>query len=760
MMPSRSMLISLAVAVALLLAAAAAQAASPVSLMLRQAPKPQAPSLSTRADSFTSADAIRDALDISKGSFVSADLSSSDPQGVAVLSDQLNVFPTKGSTYLVLSSGLATDAWLPNSEGSHSTALQGSTNELGNDLTQVRLELNPPADAKGLEFNAIFLSEEFPEFVGSSYNDAFTAEMGQTALSVLDTQVYSPYNFAYDTQGNPVSVNTVYEYSLETGTTYDGATALLDVAAPLERDYATGHVVIYLTVQDLSDSWYDSTVFLDNFRWRTGPVDPGAQPYLDSDGDALPDDWETKGVDCDGDGKIDLNLPAMGAKPNHKDVFIEIDWMEKAPTITLGNWKIGGHQHQPKPGALKLVIDAFRFAPVDNPDGTKGITAHIDAGPLSVMNPVTGAKWGARSAGGAVPETKNLGSTDASGDYDWSAFDVRKNASFQTTRADVFHYCLFAHRYGGGRSSGISRNIPASDFIVADGAGSSDNLGAVAQAGTLMHEFGHNLGLWHGGGDGVNDKPNYLSVMNYSFQFPGLFKDGQFGLIDYSRGQLDDLDESALDETLGLTPFGLATGFGTLYYDGGHQRQVNAASGPIDWDRNGSLSTGVAKDLNKDSSLTLLVGYDDWAHVRFDGGAVGMLGDVPVLDARTVNDEPTYQELNVARDYGVSVRGGGVAIVRRADGRRRELLFTVTNTGQRTDRYKLSVTKFRGVDASRVPSRVALRPGQTIHVKIGITLRHGTKVSGRALTLTAKSVKSPTIADQTTLVVRVKGKRL
>ena len=39
------------------------------------------------------------------------------------------------------------------------------------------------------------------------------------------------------------------------------------------------------------------------------------------------------------------------------------------------------------------------------------------------------------------------------------------------------------------------------------------------QAGTFMHELGQTFGLEHGGDQALtNDKPNYLSVMNYSFQ--------------------------------------------------------------------------------------------------------------------------------------------------------------------------------------------------------------------------------------------------
>ena len=39
-----------------------------------------------------------------------------------------------------------------------------------------------------------------------------------------------------------------------------------------------------------------------------------------------------------------------------------------------------------------------------------------------------------------------------------------------------------------------------------------------------MHELGHNLGLHHGGDDGVNFKPNYLSIMNYSFEILGTLR--------------------------------------------------------------------------------------------------------------------------------------------------------------------------------------------------------------------------------------------
>ncbi len=83
------------------------------------------------------------------------------------------------------------------------------------------------------------------------------------------------------------------------------------------------------------------------------------------------------------------------------------------------------------------------------------------------------------------------------------------------------------------------------------------------QAGTGMHEFGHTLGLTHGGiydnagvlTAGQNCKPNYQSVMNYLFQVDLL---GQpdvshpYGYLDFSSQVLNPLDESSLSSIPGL----------------------------------------------------------------------------------------------------------------------------------------------------------------------------------------------------------------
>lgn len=88
----------------------------------------------------------------------------------------------------------------------------------------------------------------------------------------------------------------------------------------------------------------------------------------------------------------DLDLPAMGATPDHKDVFVEVDWMvHRACIFSLC---VTLRSFAPNQQALTDVRNAFALSPVQNPDGTTGIRMHIDSGPNSLMNPTTGAQWG------------------------------------------------------------------------------------------------------------------------------------------------------------------------------------------------------------------------------------------------------------------------------------------------------------------------------------------------------------------------------
>ena len=82
-----------------------------------------------------------------------------------------------------------------------------------------------------------------------------------------------------------------------------------------------------------------------------------------------------------------------------------------------------------------------------------------------------------------------------------------------------------------------------------------------------MHELGHTLGLQHGGDDSTNNKPNYLSVMNYLFSLDGLMIDGHDGYLDYSRfGAVPSLDKTHLSESAGVNGGGPLARYGTKHH--------------------------------------------------------------------------------------------------------------------------------------------------------------------------------------------------
>ena len=91
------------------------------------------------------------------------------------------------------------------------------------------------------------------------------------------------------------------------------------------------------------------------------------------------------------------------------------------------------------------------------------------------------------------------------------------------------------------------------------GFGFNFNGADIAQAGTFMHELGHNHDRRHGG-EALqrNCKPNYVSVLSYLFQVHGI--NGPAGLkVDFSGQVLSELKERRLADG----PLSVLSGAGT-----------------------------------------------------------------------------------------------------------------------------------------------------------------------------------------------------
>ncbi len=405
--------------------------------------------------------------------------------------------------------------------------------------------------------------------------------------------------------------------------------------------------------------------------------DPDGDGRTDGDADGLCDDWEIDGIDFDGDLVSDLLLGAapFNADPTKKDIFVEVDYMDAV-----------FHDHEPEPGGFTEVTAAFAAAPVDAP---KGIALHVTPGdadgaddevpdvPL-LLNISRGPGneddfVDLRDGDPAQPCDGHFGTSADRGSGDDACWKILG------AKAMAFRYTIFGHTLGerptsSGVADGGGDNLhvslgswTASDFQ-RDGGGAGTcptpaDCKRQVEAGTFMHELGHTLALGHGGSINAatdeNFKPNYLSVMNYSFQFRNTTPARP---LDYSRWNLATLNETALIEDRGIDnnapPAGLA-GWGMTtftHYDAGADKCVFEpanAVGDIDWNWTVGPAAGVptaaginAPDNTPNGSgleacqiaagYESLSGHEDWNNLHLnhrDVAGWGELGaDDPPLD--------------------------------------------------------------------------------------------------------------------------------
>ncbi|GAA1011573.1 hypothetical protein Aple_012200 [Acrocarpospora pleiomorpha] len=226
-------------------------------------------------------------------------------------------------------------------------------------------------------------------------------------------------------------------------------------------------------------------------------------------------------------------------------------------------------------GPIEEVAAAFANAPVPAVASCPYAGADAEPGVQLIVD-----------VSGTIPEQPVFDPSDFTG--------VKADpANFDPARDPYVHYNLWVHDYGFGGTSSESSGLSTftgdkQDFMVSLGAFAGGNGTLIEQAGTFMHELGHSLGLHHGGDEpGVNYKPNYLSVMNYSFQLTGLTgTTGKYRTgVDYSGEELSELDALHLSEQTGVEP---DTALFTRWRDAARDKRTGAADQPIDWNGDGS----------------------------------------------------------------------------------------------------------------------------------------------------------------------------
>ena len=200
----------------------------------------------------------------------------------------------------------------------------------------------------------------------------------------------------------------------------------------------------------------------------------------DNDGDGLCDRWETEGIDINNDGIIDLDLPAMGADPNHKDIFVEVDYMDCA----VGGCAEGdAHSHRTQYTAIQDVINAFANASVSNPRWLNGITLHVIVDEaVREIEPILFVNNGSDSVDdfndlklGNPRNECGVGATD--GHFGTRAERSSPNCeNILEAKRRVFRYAIFGHNHAHTIGSSGIAELPGNDLMVTLGGWSASGI--------------------------------------------------------------------------------------------------------------------------------------------------------------------------------------------------------------------------------------------------------------------------------------------
>jgi hypothetical protein len=320
-----------------------------------------------------------------------------------------------------------------------------------------------------------------------------------------------------------------------------------------------------------------------------------AKDPRDTDGDGLTDRDELVGIIHKTPYQL---LPRWGADPRHKDLFIEIDFRLKtkgeAPRKLSREMAMRMAEIIGDPTQSQL----FRLAhaqSLNNPDLKPGIALHVDNGvtpppnaPVSELT--TYGNWGgysvvppictglvigrARRAPGEVAPFENCRPARVEEVFPTSMTEQRRG---------VFHYALGYPGSGGQAGYHTFRlNIP------------------IDSAAAALHELGHNIGLGHGGPEGIgndaNCKPNFPSLMSYSYiGQEDSFSDG------YGRSILNNT-KLAERAAVGQPASGPGRAY-LVHLRDIYKYNVDLTTGDVDWNRDGVISaTPVRAYANNDHS--------------------------------------------------------------------------------------------------------------------------------------------------------------
>ena len=362
------------------------------------------------------------------------------------------VFPPQGGTSALLTSGDVAQAPGPNNSPSaganNETELRGAF-----DVSILRLDLMIPAGADCLSFDLAFQSEEFPEYVNLGFNDAFLAELDTSNWSVEGATITAPHNFAFDSAGGIVSVNSAFfepgRVVTATGSQYDGSTPLLNV----RRSVTPGSHALFLSIFDAGDHAYDSAAFVDGLT--AGPAGPGGcaaganeppnavDDALESPEDTVTAPFNVLANDSDPDAGQTLAVTTLTPSAQHGTVACTADGM--------CTYTPAPNYHGP---------DSFSYGISDGHGGTDTATVSITVTPVN-DEPVANADT--LTTPKDTPGTVNVLANDTDVDGDTLAFAGQTHGAHGTVDC-VASSCTYTPNPGYSGPDSFT-------YIISDGHG-------------------------------------------------------------------------------------------------------------------------------------------------------------------------------------------------------------------------------------------------------------------------------------------------
>lgn len=209
-----------------------------------------------------------------------------DPFGhtQAVVLSSLGILqPTDGSTFALLSTGIAgtpivtTGATNPGDErGTWFGTKYGNPR----DSATLTMVLQVPLYMHYLYYDVQFLSAEYPEYIGSKYNDKLTITVNSPSKGssvyvidvnsgyfVLDSNSIQGSGFDIFAQsGNPANVDWV-DTTPRTPGADAGASNLIPIGGVLHPVSPNEQITVTINIIDVGDNQFDSGAFIDNLRF-------------------------------------------------------------------------------------------------------------------------------------------------------------------------------------------------------------------------------------------------------------------------------------------------------------------------------------------------------------------------------------------------------------------------------------------------------------------------------------------------------------